>query len=248
MLAVLIFILGLIFGSFLNAVIFRLKRNEQFIRGRSKCLSCKHNLAWQDLIPLFSFIFLRAKCRYCKAKISWQYPAVELATALVFLIGYWHYLNLTDYSVYLVFSCFLIIIFVFDFKYYLILDKVSLSALMAAFVFNFLLGYSAINLLIGALAVAGFFLLQFVVSQGAWIGGGDLRLGLVMGAMLGWPMALVALSLAYLSGAAAGLILIVFKKKRFNSQLPFGTFLSLATWVTLLWGEKILSWYLNTML
>jgi prepilin signal peptidase PulO-like enzyme (type II secretory pathway) len=248
MIIALIIVLGLIFGSFLNAVIFRLKRNEQFISGRSKCLKCKHALAFADLIPLFSFIFLRAKCRYCKAKISWQYPAVELVTALVFLIGYWHYLSLTDYLVYLVFSCWLIVIFVYDFKYYLILDKVSLSALVTAFVLNFLSGKSALNLLIGALVVSGFFLLQFVVSKGKWIGGGDLRLGLVMGAMLGWPMALVALALAYLSGAALGLLLIVFKKKSFNSQLPFGTFLTVSTWAVLLWGEQILNWYLNSML
>ena len=252
MIPVLIFILGLIIGSFLNAVIFRLKENEQFIRGRSKCLKCKHQLKFLDLIPLFSFIFLKGKCRYCHKRISCQYPLVEVATGIIFLLGYFNIQSSSlpvfqsfNILVYFIFSCFLIIIFVYDLKHYLILDKVTLTALVFALVLNFLLGKSIVNLLIAALVVAGFFFLQFIVSHGKWIGGGDIRLGLVMGAMLGWPDVLTALVLAYVIGALTGLALIVFKKKKFKSQLPFGTFLSLATLITLLWGERILGWYLN---
>jgi len=241
-----IFILGLIVGSFLNVVIFRLKQNEQFVKGRSKCLFCKKELKFLDLIPLLSFIFLKAKCRYCARKLSWQYPLVELATALVFLTGFFYYqLFSFNYLSYLVFSCFLIIIFVYDLKYYLILDKVSLTALLFAFLANFLLGVNPLNLFLGALILGGFFLAQFVFSKGRWIGGGDIRLGLVMGAMLGWPGVLTALMVAYLAGAAAGLLLIVFKKKVWGSQLPFGVFLAPATWVTLLWGPQLVKWYFN---
>ena len=153
-----------------------------------------------------------------------------------------------QYLSYLIFSCFLIIIFVYDFKYYLILDKVSLSALVVAVVLNYLTGYSIINLLMSAVIIGGFFFLQFILSQGKWIGGGDIRLGLVLGAMLGWPLCLVALGLAYVVGAIVGLGLIILKKKQLNSQLPFGTFLSLAIWVCLLWGQKILDWYLFRVL
>ena len=248
-----IFVLGLIIGSFLNVVILRLKAGEQFVKGCSKCPYCQHCLGFWDLIPLLSFIFLKAKCRYCQARISWQYPLVELSTAVLFVIGYHHYLNLTlnpvllwpQYLVYLVFTCFLIIIFVYDFKYYLILDKVSLTAFILAILFNILLGKPWQNLLLAALAIGGFFLFQFFISKGAWIGGGDIRLGLVMGAMLGWPQVLAALFLAYILGALEGLVLLMAKIKSWKSQLPFGTFLAPATLVVYLWGDGLISWYFN---
>lgn len=245
-----LFIFGLIIGSFLNVVIYRLNSGEGVVRKRSNCPHCHHQLNWSDLIPVLSFIFLKARCRYCQKPISWQYPLVELFTALIFVLGYLIIqgqpsgLSLSLLVLY-IFSSFLIVIFVYDLKHYLILDRVSLSAFLAALILNLLSGKSLINLLAASSLAAGFFLLQFVVSKGKWIGGGDLRLGLVMGAMLGWPNILVALSLAYLSGAVIGLALIVFKKKKLDSQIPFGTFLTAATLTTLLWGEPIFNWYLN---
>ncbi|HLD27733.1 MAG TPA: prepilin peptidase [Patescibacteria group bacterium] len=251
MTAVLIFILGLICGSFLNAVIFRLKAGEQFIKGRSKCPACARPLGFWDLIPIFSFVFLKAKCRYCRQAISWQYPAVELFTGLVFLAGYFKYLaggGLSQWpqlAVFLVLACFLTVILVYDLRYYLILDKVSLPALAAALLFNFLLGKSVLNMLFAAAVVAGFFLLQFIVSKGKWIGGGDIRLGLVVGAMLGWPEVLPALLLAYVLGSVVGLCLVALKKKRWKSEMPFGTFLSFTAIISLLWSEGIIRWYLG---
>ena len=247
-----IFIFGLIIGSFLNAVIFRLKLNEQFIRGRSKCLNCQNELKAWDLIPVLSFIFLKGKCRYCHKAISWQYPLLELATGLVFLLGYFNlsYIKadfVFSYLTFIVFACFLIIIFIYDLKYYLILDKVSLPAFTIALILNVLLGYNVGNLLLASVIIGGFFGLQFIISQGKWIGGGDIRLGLVMGAMLGWPLALVALFLAYILGAVFGLILIISRRKDWQSQLPFGTFLTAATLIALLWGHEILSWYLTKL-
>jgi prepilin signal peptidase PulO-like enzyme (type II secretory pathway) len=245
-----LFIFGLIIGSFLNVVIYRLNSGEGIVRKRSNCPHCRHQLGWSDLIPVLSFIFLKGRCRYCQKSISWQYPLVELFTALIFVLGYLiikgESRDLTlSLSVLFIFSSFLIVIFVYDFKHYLILDRVVLSAFGVALILNLLSGKSLINLLTASGIAAGFFLLQFVVSRGKWIGGGDLRLGLVMGAMLGWPNVLVALSLAYLSGAVIGLALIVFRKKKLDSQIPFGTFLTAATLATLLWGEPILNWYLN---
>lgn len=258
LLAIFTGILGLIIGSFLNAVIFRLRSGEQFVTGHSKCPACGHQLGFFDLIPVFSFIFLRGKCRYCNKPIDWQYPMVELVTAAIFVIGFFQFpisplagqanFQSLSFFTYLIFSCFLIIIFVYDLRYYLILDKVSLTALIIAFGANYLLGRPLINLAVAAMVIGGFFMLQFIVSRGKWIGGGDVRLGLVMGAMLGWPIGLVALGLAYVIGAAIGLLLVAFKKKDLNSQLPFGAFLSLTTWACLLWGEKILTWYLERVI
>ncbi|PIT90318.1 MAG: prepilin peptidase, partial [Candidatus Komeilibacteria bacterium CG10_big_fil_rev_8_21_14_0_10_41_13] len=152
-----------------------------------------------------------------------------------------------SYLTFIVFACFLIIIFIYDLKYYLILDKVSLPAFTIALILNVLLGYNVGNLLLASVIIGGFFGLQFIISQGKWIGGGDIRLGLVMGAMLGWPLALVALFLAYILGAVFGLILIISRRKDWQSQLPFGTFLTAATLIALLWGHEILSWYLTKL-
>ncbi len=247
-------IFGLIIGSLLNAIIYRLKSGDKIVFSRSKCVHCHKKLSAWDLIPIFSFIFLKGKCRYCHKAISWQYPLVELATAVIFVLGYFKYLypnhpiaQSPNYLTFLVFSCFLIIIFVYDLKHNLILDKVSLPALIIAFIANFLFGFTIWNLALAGIIVAGFFLFQFVISNGKWIGGGDIRLGLVMGAMLGWPNVLAALLLAYIIGAAVGLILIGFKKKQLNSHLPFGTFLTLATLIILLFGEEIVEWYLTIL-
>ena len=245
-------IFGLIIGSFLNMVIYRLKTGGQMIFSRSKCPKCHHLLGFSDLVPIFSFLFLKGKCRYCSKSISWQYPLVELASAIIFVLGYLKYFQQLvtleiafSYAVYLIFCSFLIVIFVYDWKYYLILDKVSLPVLVMAFIFNYLLGKSLANLLVASLIIGGFFLLQFVISQGRWIGGGDIRLGLVMGAMLGWPKVLTALFLAYMLGAAFALILILLKKKQWNSQIPFGTFLTFSTVVALLYGDNLVDWYLS---
>ena len=268
-----IFVFGLIFGSFLNAVIYRLQAKKNIIWLRSHCAKCQHVLQGEDLIPLLSFVFLKGKCRYCRQAISWQYPLVELATSIIFLVGYFYYLpslSLTDnpltalgagqlliannYLTYLIFSCFLIVIFVYDLKYYLILDKITLPAFFIALALNALvLNQELGNLLLAALVLSGFFLFLFLISRGKWLGGGDLRLSLVMGAMLGWPNVLVAFALACFLGSIVGLIfwahsLVKFRKIPWGTQLPFGTFLSLATVVTLLWGDEILKWYLDRLM
>jgi prepilin signal peptidase PulO-like enzyme (type II secretory pathway) len=185
---------------------------------------------------------------------------MELATGFSFALIFWQIFGLWDLNIWWqnitwilgaqlliwwIFAAFLIIIFVYDLRYYLILDKVSLPAIILAFIANLFLGHSWLNLLIAALLAGGFFLAQFVFSQGKWIGGGDIRLGLLMGMMLGWPHILTGLFLAYVLGAIVGLFLIAIGKKTLSSKVPFGTFLTLAILVTLLYGDILLHWYLN---
>ena len=244
MVPTLIVILGLVVGSFLNVVIYRLHVGGGFVAGRSYCPHCKHSLATTDLVPLVSFILLRGRCRYCRKKISWQYPLVESATALLFLIFYLAHGLTLPLLVYAVYGCFLMVIFVFDLRYYLILDKVSVPAMVVAALGSlFILKISALHLLTGALIGAGFFLVQFLVSKGKWIGGGDIRLGAVMGLMLGYQQLLVALFIAYLLGSIIGIGLVMGGKKKMSSQIPFGTFLSLATVITFFIGSPIVEYY-----
>ncbi|MFH0873482.1 MAG: prepilin peptidase [Candidatus Komeilibacteria bacterium] len=252
MMYVVIFLFGLIFGSFLNAVIYRLHVGESWVHGRSKCVKCKKVLGTWDLIPILSWLYLRGRCRYCQKKISWQYPLVELATAVAFVAAYsvagvelglaQAWLQAVTWMIY---ALFLIIIFVFDWKYYLILDAVIYPAAVMAFILNLFLGVSWSSMLLAAIIGAGFFWLQYILSRGTWIGAGDIRLGGLMGLMLGWPGILVALFIAYVVGSIVGIILIIAGRKKWGQQIPFGTFLSLATFVILLYGQPILQWYLN---
>ncbi|XOU94478.1 MAG: prepilin peptidase [Candidatus Kerfeldbacteria bacterium] len=246
---ILVTILGLVVGSFLNAVIYRLHVKVSFMRGRSYCPSCKHDLSAKDLVPLFSFLFLRGKCRYCSKKISWQYPLVEFFIMVSFLILYWQFGLSLDFFVYLIYTGFLAVIFVYDLKYYLILDKVSIPAIVVAFLLSFfVLEIGIVSLLISVLIGGGFFLLQFVISKGKWIGGGDIRLGVLMGLMLGYPVILVALFIAYILGSVIGVVLIAGKKKKWKSQVPFGTFLSIATYIAFIFGEYIVNYYQDLFL
>jgi len=152
---------------------------------------------------------------------------------------------------------FLIIIFVYDLKYYLIPDKISISAIVTIFIlqgilimfnnnFNFSLLLTPYSLLLfSAIIISGFFALQFLISKGKWIGGGDIRLGFLMGIILGWPMGLVALFLSYILGSLYAIPAVAFGKKKMKSQIPFGTFLTASTLIAMLWGERILNWYLS---
>lgn len=244
LLGLIIFIAGLSIGSFLNVVIWRLHTKEGFVRSRSYCPKCKTTLRPVDMVPLLSFILLRGRCRECKQSISWQYPAVEFAAAAAFVGLFWRY-GLGDmFALYSVFSAFLIVVFVFDLKHYLILDRVMIPAAIVALLGGWWIGTGLLDLAIGALVGGGFFLLQFLLSRGRWIGGGDIRLGAVMGLMLGWQVTLVALFLSYLGGSVIGVSLVAASRKKWQSRLPFGVFLTVATYVCLLWGEEIMRWYL----
>ena len=247
---ILIFILGLIIGSFLNVVIFRLKNNENFIKGRSHCPKCNYKIKFYENIPLLSYIFLFGKCSNCKNKISLQYPVVELATGILFLVGYYLFSSNIIYLLYyFIILSFLIIIFVYDLKYYLILDKIVIPAIIFVLIFNFFNYWLLITdywlLILSAIIGGGWFALQFFISKGKWVGGGDIRLGVLMGLILGWPGILVALGLAYISGTIILLPFVTLKKKSLKSQVPFGVFLVPATIIVMFWGEKIINFYLG---
>jgi len=236
MLSIIIFLLGLAVGSFLNCFIYRLEENKSFLQGRSFCPFCRHKLSWPDLIPVLSFLFLKGKCRYCHKKISWQYPLVEIFTGLIFFLIFNFQLPIFNFII----APFLIIIFVYDLKHFLIPDKIIYPAIIITALFNF----QIINLL-SALAAAGFFLAIVLVSGGRWMGVGDVKLGFLMGLLLGFPNILVSLFLAFMMGAIIGIGLILFGKKTMRSEVPFGPFLVGGTFITLFWGQQLINWYLS---
>jgi prepilin signal peptidase PulO-like enzyme (type II secretory pathway) len=263
------FILGLLIGSFINCVVYRLHQGVSFLNGRSFCPHCKKSILWYDNIPLLSFLLLRGHCRACQKKISPTYPLVELAGGILFLLVALHIypaLLATGYGLLpattltiirdWLFAGLLLVIFLYDLKYYLIPDVFVLPAAALALIFNIalaalensslhLLISSFLNFFVSALLAGGFFLFLFLISKGKWIGGGDIRLGLLLGALLGWPDVLVALFLAYVSGAIIGVFLIAFKKKTMASAVPFGTFLTASAFIVLLWGPWLIEKYLS---
>ncbi len=243
----LVFIIGICVGSFLNVVTFRTHENRSFLAGRSACRACGTPVAPYDLIPVLSYLILGGRCRACTASISPQYPLVEFCTGALFLAFYLQDGLTAALARDLVFTVFLVVVFVYDARYMLILDRFTIPAAVAAVLFNVALGQSVWSLLIGALVCGGFFWMQYVVSRGRWIGGGDIRLGAVIGLMLGWPNVLVALFLAYVIGAVYAVGLLVTGKAKMQTHIPFGTFLALATLVVMLYGRQIVGWYLGLL-
>jgi prepilin signal peptidase PulO-like enzyme (type II secretory pathway) len=258
-----IFTFGLIIGSFLNALIWRLHSGES-MNDRSRCTRCHQVIAWHDNIPVISYLLLRGKCRKCGEGISVQYPLVELVTAILFVIVSnnfqfsifnfqgWNSLILMLRSWFII--SVMIVVFIYDLRWYLILDKVTMPASMILFSLWLFENWQVGNLLkienwsliITATVVgSGFFGLQYILSKGRWIGLGDVKLGLVMGLALGWPNIIGGIFLAYMLGAVIGVGLILGGKKELGSKVPFGTFLSVATVIMLLWGGPIVNWYLN---
>jgi prepilin signal peptidase PulO-like enzyme (type II secretory pathway) len=247
-----VFIFGLIVGSFLNCVIYRLETGESFLKGRSYCPHCKHVLSWKDLIPIFSFLILKGKCRYCKKKISFQYPLVEFFTGILFVLAIPIYGGRTsiDLIFYWVLTCFLIIIFFYDLKHYLIPDKIIYPAIAIAFLNQILtsnIQHLTSNLTLGILPSL-FFLAIILISHETWMGLGDFKLSILMGLILGWPKILVSLFFAFFSGAIVGLILIFLKRKTMKSQIPFAPFLVSGTFFAVFLGDKIIDWYLKLIL
>jgi len=273
-----IFILGLTVGSFLNCVIYRLEKNESFLKGRSYCPNCKHQLSWWDLIPLLSFLELRGKCRYCKKPISFQYPLVELATGILFVfVFHVAFPNLLLSIFYFLISSFLIIIFVFDLKNYIIPDEIIFPAIAISIFYRVfeVLKFDHLNLFknlkatlrgvyfvsreignfqpllnpfFSAVLASAFFLVIFLISRGRWLGFGDVKLAFFMGLFLGFPKILIALFFSFLIGAIIGLGLIVSGKKTLKSEVPFGPFLVVGTFIAFFWGVGIINWYLNLIL
>lgn len=270
--AIAIFTLGLVVGSFLNAYIWRTKpsphplpegeggrgpgEGKSVWRGRSYCPKCKKPLSWYELIPLLSFFVQLGRCRGCGKKIDWQYPIVELVTGVLFLLAYGK-LDISIFSaqnietslfsiVQFYLLAVLVVLFVYDLRYGLVPDKVVLPAIAVALIYNIVVTMSLQLVTWSLLAIAVgalFFALQYYLSKGRWLGAGDIRIGALMGAMAGWPLIFVALVISYLIGGAFAGILLIFGKKRFGQTLPLGTFLTLGAAVVFLYGEQIWQWY-----
>lgn len=208
-----LFILGLIVGSFLNVLIYRIPRGEGFVAGRSRCPHCHHDLVWRDLVPLVSYLILRGKCRYCRKPISAQYPLIELISGIFFVMAP-SLFALALLEIFLVLA-------VIDYQHLIIPD--SLLIVLAAIA----LVQSGLHHWASALGCAAFFFLLWVISRGRWIGFGDVKLAGVLGLLFGFPGAVIVIYLAVIGGGLLSVILLVLKKATMKTALPLGTLMTL---------------------
>lgn len=252
---IVLFIFGAIIGSFLNVVILRLKVKKSGkakidLSGRSHCPHCQKELTSSELIPILSYFILGGRCRDCKKPISYQYPLVEFISGILtliplFLLGF---ANIYAYLIIPILYLF-IIIFFYDLKNFIIPDVLLALLFFLILIFDIIkLGrseISLINLFWGVLIGGGLFLFLVVLSREKWMGWGDVKLGFLLGLLLGYPYIIVSHLLSFISGALISLLLIFVYGRKLKSEIPFAPFLIIGAVVAIFWGEKIINWYLK---
>lgn len=241
-----IMIYGIVIGSFLNVLIYRIPKHENFTSHRSHCMTCGYQLKWYDLIPLFSYLTLGGKCRTCKTKISLQYPLIELLNGLLYLLIFWK----------------------IGFTYVSVLYALMASALLALSViddrtyeippgFNYFIGTLGIvrlvldfhnwsNYIIGFFVVSGFIYFIIVITKGRGMGGGDCKLMAAAGLLLGWKLIILAFFLGCIFGSIIHLLRMKITKA--DHVLAFGPYLAMGILVSVLYGNQWMAWYLTTIL
>lgn len=263
-------VLGLVFGSFINALVWRLheqdargegaaKKGEDSLsitRGHSMCSHCHHPLAPKDLVPVLSWLYLRGKCRYCRVKIQ-DNPLVEVLLPVLFVISYlaWplalHGVGLYQFYFWLVFLVGFMALAVYDLRWFLLPNRIiypliglAMLEVLGTLVFFHGGWHTLAGAAWGVAFVSGIFYVIFQVSDGQWIGGGDVKLGIVLGLLVGGPLnGLVLIFIASMLGTLVALPLLLAGKASRTSKLPFGPYLLLATAVVTLYGTSLVDWY-----
>lgn len=269
---ILIFV-GLALGSFVNALVWRLheqlgqrargkgqsknKKDLSILKGRSMCPNCKHELAAKDLVPVLSWLSLRGKCRYCRKSISWQYPVVELATTALFVASYvwwpmsFNQAGVVNFVVWLICLTGFMALIVYDFRWLILPNRIVYPLTVLALVLGVLNAslydgnwHYVFNSLVAVAIAGGIFYGLFMVSGGKWIGGGDVKLGFLIGLLIAsGSQAFLVLFLASLLGMLAILPGLSTKKLNAHSHVPFGPFLIIAAIIVKLFGASLIAWY-----
>lgn len=267
MIIVVLVAFGLCLGSFVNALVWRLHEQSRagksakdelsISKGRSMCPNCRHELAARDLVPLFSWLALKGRCRYCHKAISPQYPLVELTVAILFVASYvwWpvtlHGSQVAVFVLWLVLLTGLVALLVYDLRWLLLPNRLiyPLSAVAALMALVNVVSAdrplkALLNLVLAVLVGGGIFYLLFQVSHGKWIGGGDVRLGWLLGLVAATPArSLLFIFLASIIGTLVSIPLLAKHKLKRSSTIPFGPFLIIGLVITQLFGAAMLHWY-----
>ncbi len=254
MIKAVVFIIGLVVGSFINVCIYRMPKNESIVVPRSHCTSCGKTIPWYDNIPLLSILALRGRCRFCKKRISFLYFTVELLTGLIFLALFERFDITAQFFVFAAVSAALVVISFIDLKIQEIPDEITLPGIgigiILSFIFPGIMSQTArfpalLYSMLGAVVGGGITYMMGVFGKALFkkdaMGGGDVKLMAMLGAFLGWKLIVVTFFLAPLFGSIAGVYILVKKKE---TIMPYGPHLSLAAVTVVFWGEQILEWLL----
>lgn len=241
---------GLVWGSFLNVVIYRLPRDLSLIRPPSSCPGCGARVKPFDNIPVLSYLFLKGKCRSCGRRISPVYPLVEGLAAAGFFLVYLHAGRVIslEFVAGCLFASALITLGFIDYFHQILPDAITMPGLALALVYSFFRDDLTFRgALIGAVTGAGFLLLVYgayrLIRKKEGLGMGDVTMLLMVGAYLGLARTLLTLILGSFLGAVVGMFMILRRGKGLQFALPFGTFLAPAAFVSMLWGERLVRWY-----
>ena len=250
-----VFIVGMIFGSFFNVCIYRIPEKQSIINPPSHCPNCNTRLKPIDLIPVLSYLMCGRKCRYCKEKISSRYAIVEILTGVLFLLVYNKYWLNIETIYYLVLLSLLIIITFIDIDYLIIPDGILILGAVFSVIFNLIFKIITIKeSLLGAVVCGGgvlalVYLIEFIVKKEV-MGGGDIKLFAMIGLFFGIKNSLLIALVSVYIGAIYGIATVIIskiKKEKYNSMIPYGPFISMAALVVMLYGDRLISWYLNLM-
>ena len=245
LITVTLFIFGLSIGSFANVCIYRLPKKESVVSPVSYCTACLVPIRPLDNIPIISYLVLRGRCRDCNNNISVIYPVIEIITALLLLAGFFKFGLTFDFLVYFVLAPTLVIITVVDIKHQIIPDIITLPGLALGLAAgSYSIGYA--NSFMGFLLGCGLFYLLAILSNGG-IGGGDIKYIAAAGAFVGWQKVLLIIFISAVLGTFVGLFQIGFQKKTRKNIIPFGPLLSVATLITLFYGNLLIKLYIDNL-
>jgi leader peptidase (prepilin peptidase) / N-methyltransferase len=242
-------LLGLAVGSFLNVCIHRLPERTSVVSPGSRCPGCGYELRWYDNIPVVSYALLGGRCRSCRSRISIRYPIIEIITMAVFLAHY----RVIGPDIILVprlfFACLLIVLFAIDLEHHLLPNAITLPGIVVGLLFSLLLPPGIISAAIGTLIGGGTLWLigeaYYRYSGQEGMGGGDVKMLAMIGAFLGWKLAIVTLVFSSIAGALIGMLVLAIRRGGLKYALPYGTFLALGALVASLYGDQIVEWYVG---
>jgi leader peptidase (prepilin peptidase)/N-methyltransferase len=247
-----IFLMGLCIGSFLNVCIYRLPESKSIVHPRSMCPNCDTFIPFYDNIPLFSYLWLKGQCRRCKVKISMRYPMVELLGGLVALGTYLRFGLTIETLIYYVFIAALLVVTFIDLDHRIIPDVITLPGIPICFAASLALpDITYKDALLGILIGGGsLFLVAWVytiLTKKEGMGGGDIKLLAMMGAIVGWQGVLFTIFVASLVGTLAGFAVMLQSRKGMKLAVPFGPFLSIGSITYIFFGTELVTWYLNLL-
>lgn len=263
-LIILFFLAGIAIGSFLNVIVDRLSAGKTIFSPRlfRYCPNCRREKAFRDLVPVLSYLWLRGRCRYCGNIIPIRSFIVELCTGLLSILAYWYYGLSWELGIVIVYCCLFIVLIVTDLEYGILPNIVIYSGMIIAIIFagvtsifcsehfflaNQVLNFTELNIVYAAIGGSVGFVILFIIAlifRGG-MGWGDVKFAGFIGLAVGFPLILLAIFLAVMSGGIMAVILLLLKRKSRKETIPFGPFLALAAMAALFWGNDLIYWYLK---